>query len=235
MTQTIEDQLNKMAIPAVEMKRHQQALRRALLTSSHWDRKPSLLSNLMVFVKGGEKNMNIKRFAFAGLFVAILIAGVFAITSTKTGSSTVYAKELAQKTYQTVSNLPTDKQEQLKTTLGMDSRTVLQEAQNAKDLKGFSYEEFAKSNPLPPDPDGKLKTLKFLQFTRADGQVVVLGIDPTTNLPVFGSVRGEGVNPAGASGEKSFNTQFRGDKGDGQGLVNCTTENGVEKCEKVSE
>lgn len=232
MTHDIEDQLSKMAIPTVEMKRHQQELRRALLTSSHWDRKPSLLSNLMVFVKGGEKNMNLKRFAFAGLFVAILIAGVFAITSNKTGSSTVYAKELAQKTYQTVSNLPTDKQEQLKTTLGMDSRTVLEEAQNAKDLKGFSYEDFAKSNPLPPDPDGKLKTLKFLQFSKADGQVVILGIDPATNLPVFvSSSYGNPNPPAGDSGEKGFNTSTSSDKG----AVNCTIENGVEKCTEVNQ
>lgn len=231
MTQTIEDQLNKMAIPTVEMKRHQQELRRVLLTSSHWDRKPSLLSNLMIFVKGGEKNMNFKRFAFAGLFVAILIAGVFAITSNKTGSSTVYAKELAQKTYQTVENLPSDQQDRLKRTVGMDSLTVLEEAQNAKDLKVLTYDEFASQAPLPSDPDGKLRTLKFLQFTNANDQIVILGIDQNSNLPAFGSVRGAGVNPAGVSGEKSLNTSTKSDKG----LANCTIENGVEKCEKVSE
>ncbi|OGG17089.1 hypothetical protein A3D77_05760 [Candidatus Gottesmanbacteria bacterium RIFCSPHIGHO2_02_FULL_39_11] len=207
-TNFTEQELSKLKVPVIEMKKHQQKLRRALLTSSHWNRKQSLLSSFVFFWKGSEKNMNIKRLALSCLVVTLLVAGVFAFTN-KSGNSTVYAKELAQKTYQTVAALPADKQEQLKTTLGMDSHTILQEAQNAKDLKGFSYDDFASSNPLPPDPDGKLKTLKFLQFTRPDGQVVILGIDPATNLPVFGSSSyGNPNNPP-----KDAQTIWRDEKG----------------------
>lgn len=213
--------LEHLDLPEVELLSHQRRLKMALLNSDYL-KKQLTMSTLL------------KRFTLpvgAVALVAIIAVGVISLTGQPSQAS---AQEIAKKTYQTVANLPSDQQEALKNTVGMDSLIVLQEAQSAKDLKTLTYDELASSHSLPPtDPDGKLRTLKFLQYTNANGQIVILGIDQNSNLPVFGSVRSAGVNPA--ENENGFNTQFRGDKGDGQGLVNCTTENGVEKCEKVSE
>lgn len=212
--------LENLDLPEVELPSHQRRLKMALLNSGYFKKQFTMSTLLRKFTLP----------VGAVALVAIIAVGVISFTGQPSQAS---AQEIAKKTYQTVVNLPADQQAKVSGTLGFDSRTALQEAMNAKDLKAFTYDEFAGSAPLPPDPDGKLHTLKFLQYTNADGASVILGIDEN-DLPVFGSVA-YGNPTQGSSGEKGFNTQFRGDKGDGQGLVNCTTENGVEKCDKVSE
>ncbi|MEW5960703.1 MAG: hypothetical protein AB1801_23510, partial [Chloroflexota bacterium] len=130
-----EDQLSKVAVPTVEMKGHQQALRRALLASSHWTKKPSLLSNFILHEvwKGSEKNMTYKRLALSGFVVAVLVVGLFAMSNIIwPGNSTAYAKELAQKSLQTVSHLSPEEKE--KHGIRVDTENLLKEAQNAKDL-----------------------------------------------------------------------------------------------------
>lgn len=215
--------LEHLDLPNVEISSHQRRLKMALLNSGYWKEK-----NTMPLLK---------KFAPIGVIAAIAIVAIISVVSLTGQPSQASAQEIAKKSYQTVANLSVDQQAKISSSLGMDSRTILQEAYNAKDLKSMSYADFASSEgQLPLDPDGKLKTLKFLQFTKDDGQVITLGIDSASNLPVFGSARYANPNPSEeVSGEKSFNTQFRGDKGDGQGLVNCTMENGVEKCKKVNE
>lgn len=209
----------------------QLSLKRSLLEKYH-EREVESRDNLVLNIINIRRFIamkNIKWFVPAGAVVAIAL--LVAVGINFKGTTPVSAQEIAQKSYQTVVNLPADQQEALKHTLGMDSRTILQEALNAKDLKALTYDEFASQGNLPPDPDGKLRTLKFLQFTRTDGQNVILGIDEN-NMPVFGSSRYANPNPpAGDSEEKGFNTQYR----DENGLFNCTIENGVEKCTKVTE
>jgi hypothetical protein len=210
----------------------QLSLKRSLLEKYH-EREVESRDSLVLKIINIRRFItmkNVKWFVPAGAVVAIAL--LVAVGISFKGTTPVSAQEIAKKSYQTIVNLPADQQAKVSATLGMDSRTILQEAQNAKDLKALTYDEFASQGQLPPDPDGKLHTLKFLQFTREDGQNVILGIDQNDNLPKFMSSSYENPNPPeGDSGEKGFNTSFRNDKG----LVNCTIENGVEKCTEVTE
>lgn len=210
--------LENLDLPEVELPNHQRRLKMALLNSGYFKKQPTM-STLKKFVPVG-----------ALALVAIVAVSVISFTSQPSQAS---AQEIARRSHEAVTHLSPEQHGALNHTVGMDSRTVLQEAQSAKDLKVLTYDEFAGSAPHhPTDPDSKLRTLKFLQFTNANDQIVILGIDQNSNLPVFGSVRGNGVNPAGTSGEKSFNTTTRTHD---KGLINCTIENGVEKCTEVSE
>lgn len=219
MTPDFTGHLHKLEIPMVEMKNHQEQLRRELLTSPHWDRKPSLLSNLMFLmlsVRGGEKNMNYKRLAFAGLVVTLLMVGMFAMT--RSSNSTVYAKEIAQKSMQTVSQLSAEKK--LELSVPVNAETLLKEAQGARDLTMLTYNQVESTLPggsesevvtdcpeqgLTEAPEGspekgfvtcgknieeglaRLKQAKFLQYTRSRGEKVLLGIDQD-NVAFFTSV-----------------------------------------------
>jgi hypothetical protein len=146
-----EDHLTKVTVPAVELKRHQQALRRALLASSHWAKKPSLLSNFVfLFWKGSDKNMNYKRLALSGVVVAVLVAGVLAMSIIWPGNSTAHAKELAQKSLQTVSQLSTE--EKAKREISVDTEDLLKEAQNAKDLTVLTYDQVKDMLPQESEP-----------------------------------------------------------------------------------
>jgi hypothetical protein len=198
-------------IQTIDAHNHREELRRALLTSPYWDKKPSILSNIILFVKGGEKNMNIKRFALFGAMIAVFVAvGVFALTNTKVGNSTVYAKELAQKSVQTVVHLsPGEKQ-----TLGVptDAESLLNEAQSAKDLVVLTYDQVKDMLPGTLAPDTvpyqkesgqrmvvetkgdpqeamvKFQQAKFLQFTKSGGERVLIAVDQN-NVPFFTNIR----------------------------------------------
>ncbi len=211
--------LENLDLPKIELPSHQRRLKMALLNSGYFKEQFTMTTLL--------KKVTLPVGALA--LVAIVAVSVISLTGQPSQAS---AQEIAKKTYQTISNLPADQQARISGAVGFDSSTALQEAMNAPDLKALSYDEFAGSGPIPPDPDGKLHTLKFLQYTGSQGQIVTLGIDQKSNLPVFGSVKMQNANPpAGVSGEQGFNTMIR----DGNGLTNCTIVNGVEKCEKVSE
>jgi hypothetical protein len=131
--------------------------------------------------------MNLKRLAVSGLAVAVLVAGLFAFTNVRSGNSTAYAKEIAQKSYQLVASWTPKQQQAARQTFGADAQTILQEALNANDLKVLTYDEIVSQSPnaVPPatDETDDLRKLTFLQFTK-DRAKVVVGIDQT-NLPVF--------------------------------------------------
>lgn len=133
----------------------------------------------------GGATMKLKRFALSGVVVVVLVAGVFALTNVGSGNSTVFAKGIAQKSYQLVSSLPPQRQQAIKQTFGADARTILQEAQNASDLKVLTYDELVSQSPnaVPPGDAIDLRNLTFLQFTE-NGAKVVVGIDQN-NVPVF--------------------------------------------------
>jgi hypothetical protein len=137
-------------------------------------------------MKEGGVTVSFKRLALSGLAVAVLVVGIFVLTNAGSGSSTAYAKGLAQKSYQLVSSWTPQQQQAAKRTFGLDAPTLLQEALGANDLKVLTYDEVVSQSPnaVPPatdDPD--LRNLRFLQFTQ-NGTKVVVGIDQT-NLPVF--------------------------------------------------
>jgi hypothetical protein len=134
----------------------------------------------------GGVPMNLTRLALSGLAVAVLVAGVVAVTTIGSGNSTAYAKEIAQKSYQLVSSWTPEQQRAAQQTFGIDPRTLLEEALTANDLKVLTYDDLVRqsADAVPPAPDGTdLRNLTFLQFTQ-DGATVVVGIDQT-NLPVF--------------------------------------------------
>jgi hypothetical protein len=216
MNPNLENNLNTMTLPTIEVEKHQQKLRRALLTSSHWDKKSSFLSEVIVFLKGGDKHM-INKLALSGLFIAVLALGIFALARLQAGNSTAYAKELAQKSIQAVSNLTPEQLQTLKQRLPNDPNEILDEAKNAKDLQTLTYDQFVGSypqvqmstnggfmgitgkGPLPVPSDAlqsdtmDMRSFKFLQFTNKNGDKVVVGIDQN-NLPTFAMGSGKDGN-----------------------------------------
>jgi len=117
----------------------------------------------------------------------------------------VSAQDIARRSYQAVSSLTAEQQEALKKTTGaLDARNLLEQALSAKDLKVLTYDEFASQYPpVPPDPEGKLRTLMFLRFTHSNGMTVLLGIDqdylPAFSSAMFGIARGSGGNSGGSA------------------------------------
>jgi hypothetical protein len=193
--------LENLDLPEVELQSHQRRLKMALLNSGYW--------------KGERTTMSLLKKQIVPVGGIIAIAAIIVVFSFVFKGTTPQAdaQQIAQKSYQAVSSLPPEQQEKLKHTIGIDARDLLEEAQNAKDLKVLTYDEFASQYPpVPPDPEGKLHTLMFLQFTSADGLTIILGIDQD-NLPVFAtamfSVRGEDANASGP-GERGFEEGFEG-------------------------
>ncbi len=195
--------LENLDLPEVELQSHQRRLKMALLNSGYWKGERTTMSLLkkQIVPVGGI-------IATAAIIVVFVFSFIFKGTTPQ-----AYAQQIAEKSYQTVANLPPEQEEKLKHTIGIDARDLLEEAQNAKDLKVLTYDEFASQYPpVPPDPEGKLHTLMFLQFTHSNGGTIILGIDQNY-LPVFStamfSVRGEGENAPGP-GERGFDEGFEG-------------------------
>jgi hypothetical protein len=194
--------LENLDLPEVELASHQRRLKMALLNSGCW--------------KGETTTMSLLKKQIVPVSGIIAIAATIVVLSFtfKGATPQASAQEIAQKSYKAVSSLTSEQQGALnKTTGALDARNLLEEALSAEDLKVLTYDEFVDQYPPPPDPDGKLSTLKFLQFTHSNGMKVVLGIDQD-NLPaftssMFGLVRGEGANPSGPEGGV-FDVRFEG-------------------------
>ncbi len=174
--------LDDVDIRPIDMPHHRTELRRALLASPYWHKPEQVVSK-------GEKIMQKKTLIAAVLAVAVTaIVLVFGVVVMPSLTGTAYAAELAQKSYQTVKDLPPEQQGDLVKKLQIGNiDELLQRAKNAKDLKVLTYDQFAAEYPLPrPAPAGEgpdLRSLTFLQFTDTDGTKVALGIDKNNNLP----------------------------------------------------
>ena len=188
-------ELENLDLPEVELPSHQRRLKMALLKSGYW--------------KGERTTMSLLKKQIVPVGGIVAIIAIIAVVSFvfKSATPQAFAQEIARKSYQAVSSLTAEQQEALKKTTGaLDARNLLEEALSAEDLKVLTYDEFASQYPpVPPDPQGKLHTLTFLQFTHSNGMTVVLGIDQD-NLPAFctammsGPAGGEGANsPEGGS------------------------------------
>ena len=203
--------LELLEIPAPHAKHHQVLLRKALLSSSHWDKKTSFFD---FFVKGGEEITVMKKFLNVGIIALVLIvAALFVVFSpmARTNTQRAYAEQLAQDSSQAVAQLTPSELQKLKQRLPLDPDELLQEAKNAKDLQILTYDQFmseygnvtmgtggmtvnANGSITPPAlPNGTLNpgpqtidmhNLKFMQFTDTQGDKVVIGIDQN-NLPTF--------------------------------------------------
>jgi hypothetical protein len=196
--------LDNLDLPEIELQNHRRRLKMALLNSGYWKGERTIMSLLKKQIV-----------PFSGFIAIVAIIIVFSIVF-KSATLPVSAQELAQKSYDKVASLSPEQQEALKKTTGaLDARDLLEEALSAEDLKVLTYDEFASQYPpVPPDQEGKLRTLMFLRFTHSNGLTVILGIDRNF-LPafctamMFGPVRGGGENEP-ESGERGFDVGFEG-------------------------
>lgn len=194
--------LDALQVPTPDMEQHRQALKNALLTSSHWNKK-TVFNNFLW--KGGEFIVMKKNIVFLGSALGIILVGFFLVTSMQKNATTAYAQEVVKQTYQNVKNLTPEQQDALKKQLAIDNaQHELQEAQNAPDLTVLSYKQFVAKYPqfitlsnakMAHDPDTqnkqqvmqannkKLQTAEFLEFTNSQGIKIIMGVDH--NLPIF--------------------------------------------------
>jgi hypothetical protein len=221
-----EKNLEALETPAPDTKQHQVLLKKALLTSSYWDKKSSFRE---FFLKGGEEITTMKKFLSVGIIVTVMIVAtlfiVFSPLSLENNNTQrVYAEQIAQASSQAVSNLTPSQLQALKQKLPADPDELLQEAKNAKDLQMLTYDQFiseygnaqlstggmiisANGHIIPtmlpqitgaPTPETLDRhNLKFLQFTDANGDKVVMGINQS-DLPVFFFGKGKDGSQFGA-------------------------------------
>ena len=196
--------LESLDLPEIELQNHRRRLKTALLNSGYWKGESTIMSLLKKQIV-----------PVSGIIAIAAIIIVFSFVF-KSATLPVSAQEIAQKSYNKVTNLSPEQEEELnKTTGALDARDLLEEALSAEDLKVLTYDEFAgQYPPAPPDPEGKLHTLTFLKFTHSNGMTVILGIDQNF-LPafctamMFGPDRGEGENAPGP-GEHGFSVGSEG-------------------------
>jgi len=196
--------LENLDLPEIELQIHRRRLKMALLNSGYRKGERTIMSLLKKQIV-----------PVSGIIAIATIIIVFSIVF-KSATLSVSAQELAQKSYNKVTSLSPEQQEAVKKTTGaLDARDLLEEALSAEDLKVLSYDEFASQYPpVPPDPEGKLRTLMFLRFTHSNGLTVILGIDHNY-LPVFCTammfcpVKDGGENAPGER-ERGFSVGFEG-------------------------
>jgi hypothetical protein len=190
--------IEAIQVQPIDMEHHRLALRKTLITSPYWQKQAT---GRFFFLKG-VRMMQKRPLVIAGValsIVAIAIALVLAFMLQRT--TPVEAAVVAQKSYQAVQVLTQEQQATLEANLKNNAPNpnlktdnmaieMLQKAQNAKDLKTLTYDQFSSRYPLGrlailTAKYEDLKTFTFLQFTDSDGTVLVLGINPKTNLPEF--------------------------------------------------
>ncbi|HWY78835.1 MAG TPA: hypothetical protein VNW29_00600 [Candidatus Sulfotelmatobacter sp.] len=213
-------------VKQIDLQQHRHALRKSLLTSPYWEKQPNIF---IFFLKGGENIMLKNKIATAGIAFTVVAVIFVSINALLPKNTTAYAEQLAQQSYQKVVNLTPGQLDILKQKVHMDPSELLQEAKNAKDLKALTYDQFVNEYPmikmgystqssnatlgaLPPHPDTEIldmHSLKFLAFTDANGQKVVVGIDQN-NFPVFAFSTGKNgemnmtVHDQGGNGGNAF-------------------------------
>jgi len=230
--------LENTKVPQIVMHNHRTQLRRSLLSDSHWDKKQNMK---FLFWKGGEEEMRRKRFLTMTLGAFVVVLALIFVFMPK-NTQKVYAEQVAQESFKAITSLNPEELKNLKEKVRDDSKDILEQAKNAKDLKYFTYDEYVKANPkfahipTPPKLDGEkipdLKNARFLEFTDTNGAKVMVAIDPDSDLPFFitkkifkGEIikrifKGEGKG-TGEPGNAVFRTQNGGEAGGfGMGIAN---------------
>jgi hypothetical protein len=185
----LTNKLENLSLPEVGIPSHERRLKKALHGSAHWKGKST-------------KSLLKKAIPVAGIIVIGLIAAIIGL-NLRGATPAASAQEIAQKSYQAVTNLPEDEQMRLRNAgTGGDVIALLEEAQSAKDLKVLTYSQVVSQNPnlLPPDSDGTFQSLRFLQFTAKNGDSVTIGLD-SNDLPAITSKLVQGTHgPDGSCG-----------------------------------
>lgn len=230
--------LEKLSVPAITTKQHQQRLRKALLVSTHWDKKTNIIDRIL---KGGEEMTKTRKIFTSGIMLGVLvIATQFVAFSplAKNNGQTAYAEQIAQQSYLAVTSLSSSQQAALRDKFRIDANALLQEAKTAKDLKILTYEQFVSENPqiaqMPTPSDGikrpDLTSAQFLQFTDKNGEMVTMGVAAQNDLPVFVTVKQKDGNAAfqarvgvaGLPDAKSGRVGFETINGSGNGNILVT-------------
>lgn len=183
-------QLEDMDVPNIKMKNHQVMLRRALLTSSHWDTKSTHWYEF--FWKGGENMKFAKIFPIGAVAVmVIMFAAVFAFGGSF-NAKPVNAQEIVKAAYTKGVALPADQLSKLNAQLGADMLASLEEAKNAPDLQIVSADALKNGawagtqNPTINQTVGKDilsgEDVKLLRYTDAKGIKTILAIDEDNNV-----------------------------------------------------
>lgn len=162
-------ELDGLDLPEVEISGHRHRLKMALLDSGYWNKK-SIMSTT-------------RRFVPAGIVATIALVAV--IANLNGSLSQASAQEVAKKSYQTVTDLPTDQQAELKRMFGDDMLDYLQNAEKNTDLKMLTFDEYISQRNLPAESADNLRNMKFLQYAEEDGKEITIGVDQDNSLVGF--------------------------------------------------
>lgn len=167
-------ELQDLDLPEAEISGHRHRLKTALLDSGCWNKKTTMLIT--------------KKFAPVGILAAVALIAVF--VNLNGSLSSVSAEELAKKSYRVMSELPADRQEELKRMFGDDMLSYLENAGKAEDLKVLSSDEYIKQRNLPTEAAENLRNMKFMQYAGADGREVTIGVDQDNSQVGFMATTG---------------------------------------------
>ena len=117
--------LEEISVQSIDMQHHREELRRALLTSSYWNknREPRYL-----LLKGGQKIMTRKIVMVTGIAICAMVIVLVSTITIPNAVNTAYAKQVADQSYQAISSLTSEQMGELKTKIIGDPNTLLQKA-----------------------------------------------------------------------------------------------------------
>lgn len=175
MDKDITKKLESLELPAIEMSEHQRLLRRAILARYK--------KNDFMFIFKKAIPIGV------ALFITVIVAGVVFNFKDAAPAS---AQDIAEESYRLIERLSPSEKDALKAKLNMGNpEELLKQAQNAKDLASFTFEQlksqYPEAFPLPSDSKktSDLSALKFLLFTGADGSKHIIGISSDNKLPML--------------------------------------------------
>jgi hypothetical protein len=160
MNKSFEEQLEKLRLPDIELRRSQQVFKKALLTNP-----PQKLSFIRQLLKGGERykmNRNILVFSAAGLIVIAMFLGITALNFLPK-SAQVQAKDLVDRMIIKMSDLTPEQRKEIETRIQADMKESLEEAKAAKDLTIVPESEINRMDK--PAMGGKVGFMVFKKDT----------------------------------------------------------------------
>ena len=186
-------QLENVSVPITEMKNHQANLRRALLTSTYWDKQNTHWYKS--YWKGGEY-MKFTKILPMGVFaILILMLGMFILSSTFNTKS-ASAQEIVKAAYEKGIALDPEQRAQVEKQINADLIVSLNEAKNAPDLAIVTPQEsfLKKDGGAWAGTSGTqnfdikrldAKDIKVLRYTDPRGAAVLLVVDNNNVIMKF--------------------------------------------------
>lgn len=152
---TFDEKLKSLQMPTIGQSYHKAALKRALTSSSHWDK------NITIYRRKAYYMPKIK-FLISGASLAVIALAFVAIGLQQ---PKVEASRL-QQSYKTVSSLSAVQQTELKEKLSVDPKLILESAKKADGLQELTYDQLIKQYPnivynmIKPGSDSKSEESK---------------------------------------------------------------------------